>query len=176
MAIILAGTIYGIGKTFFWPTMLAVVSERFPRGGALTLGAIGGIGMLSAGLLGGPGIGYKQDYFASEFLQEKHPAIYQEYVSDSEHSFLIFPKIAGLDGTKVGSLLEKNPADLTAQEKESRTVLENASIHGGQMAFKWTALVPLFMAVGYLILIFYFRAKGGYKAIYLEENENAAAP
>jgi MFS family permease len=57
VAIILAGTIYGVGKTFFWPTMLAVVSERFPRGGALTLGAIGGIGMLSAGLLGGPGIG-----------------------------------------------------------------------------------------------------------------------
>ncbi len=52
MAILLAGTIYGIGKTFFWPNMLAVVSERFPRGGAPTLGADGGIGMLSAGLLG----------------------------------------------------------------------------------------------------------------------------
>ena len=34
-----AATVYGIGKTFLWPTMLGVVSERFPRGGALTLGA-----------------------------------------------------------------------------------------------------------------------------------------
>src|SRR5262249_50896700 len=59
--IVLAATIYGLGKTFFWPTMLGVVSERFPRGGAVTLGMIGGIGMLSAGLLGGPGIGYNQD-------------------------------------------------------------------------------------------------------------------
>ncbi len=41
--------------------MLAVVSERFPRGGAETLGAVGGIGMLSAGLLGTPGIASSQD-------------------------------------------------------------------------------------------------------------------
>ena len=31
MAALLALTIYGLGKTFFWPTMLAVVSERFPK-------------------------------------------------------------------------------------------------------------------------------------------------
>ena len=40
-AAVVAATIYGIGKTFFWPTMLGVVSEQFPRGGAVTLGAIG---------------------------------------------------------------------------------------------------------------------------------------
>ncbi len=27
-------------KTFFWPTMLGVVAEQFPKGGALTLNAI----------------------------------------------------------------------------------------------------------------------------------------
>ena len=43
---ILAATVYGCGKTFFWPTMLGVVSERFPKGGAMTLGITGGIGML----------------------------------------------------------------------------------------------------------------------------------
>ncbi|MEQ9209828.1 MAG: MFS transporter, partial [Pseudomonadales bacterium] len=114
MAIMLAGTIYGIGKTFFWPTMLAVVSERFPSGGALTLGAIGGIGMLSAGLLGGPGIGYKQDHFAAEYLDETHPAVHQEYVSERKQGFLFFNEIAGLDGAKVGALLERNPAELSA--------------------------------------------------------------
>jgi len=175
VAIVLAGTIYGIGKTFFWPTMLAVVSERFPKGGALTLGAIGGIGMLSAGLLGGPGIGYKQDYFAAEFLQEEHPAVHQEYVSDSKHGFLFFPEIAGLDGAKVGALLEKNPAELSATETEERAILEEASIRGGQSAFRWTALVPLTMALGYLLLIFYFRAQGGYKAIKLGNEDDATA-
>lgn len=175
-AIILAGTIYGIGKTFFWPTMLAVVSERFPKGGALTLGAIGGIGMLSAGILGGPGIGYTQDRFAAEFLHEKHPAIHQEYVSDSKQGFLFFREVAGLDGAKVGALLAKNPAELSATETEERAILVEASIRGGQSAFRWTALVPLTMALGYLLLIFYFRAQGGYKAIQLEKEESATAP
>src|SRR5262249_53013893 len=60
-----AVTIYGLGKTFYWPTMLGVISERYPRGGALALGISGGIGMISAGFLGGPLIGYKQDLAAS---------------------------------------------------------------------------------------------------------------
>ncbi len=176
VAIIVAGTIYGIGKTFFWPTMLAVVSERFPKGGALTLGAIGGIGMLSAGLLGGPGIGYTQDHFAAEFLHEKHPAVHQEFVSDSKQGFLFFPEIAGLDGAKVGALLEKTPAELSATETEERAILVDASIRGGQTTFRWTALVPLTMALGFLLLIFYFRAQGGYKAIQLGKEESATAP
>jgi len=173
VAIIAAGTIYGLGKTFFWPTMLAVVSERFPRGGALTLGAVGGIGMLSAGLLGGPGIGYKQDRFAAEFLQDEYPAVYQEYVSDNKQGFLFFPETAGLDGAKVGALLEKNPAELSATESEKRVILEEASIRGGQSAFRWTALVPLTMALGYLLLLLYFRAQGGYKPIQLGKEDDA---
>ena len=42
-----AATIFGVGKTFFWPTMLAITSEQFPRGGALLLNLMGGAGMLS---------------------------------------------------------------------------------------------------------------------------------
>lgn len=49
---ICAATIYALGKTFFWPTMLGVAAERFPKGGALTLNAIGGMGMLSVGVIG----------------------------------------------------------------------------------------------------------------------------
>jgi cytochrome c-type biogenesis protein CcmH/NrfG len=131
--------------------------------------------MLSAGLLGGPGIGYKQDHFEAEFLQEEHPAVYQKYVSDSKQGFLLFPDIAGLDGAKVGALIEKDPAELTATETEERAILKEAAIRGGQSAFRWTALVPLTMAFGFLILIFYFRAQGGYKAIKLGNEEDATA-
>src|SRR5262249_44012790 len=65
-----ASTVYGLGKTFFWPTMLGVVGERFPKGGALTMGTIGGGGVLSGGLPGGPRIGYKQDFFATAELRQ----------------------------------------------------------------------------------------------------------
>ncbi|HTL04060.1 MAG TPA: MFS transporter [Vicinamibacterales bacterium] len=46
-----AATIFGIGKTFLWPTMIGVTSELFPRGGPLLLSLMGGAGMLSVGLV-----------------------------------------------------------------------------------------------------------------------------
>src|SRR5262249_42210817 len=58
--IFIAATLYGFGKTFFWPTMLGVVSEQMPKGGALTLNAISGIGMLAVGTLGTTYIGTLQ--------------------------------------------------------------------------------------------------------------------
>jgi MFS family permease len=42
-----AATIFGAGKAFLWPTMLGVMAERFPRGGALTVSLMGGAGMAS---------------------------------------------------------------------------------------------------------------------------------
>ena len=59
--ILLAATIYGLGKTFFWPTMLGVVAERFPKGGALTLNITGGMGMIAAGVIGAGVLGFIQD-------------------------------------------------------------------------------------------------------------------
>ena len=46
-----AATIFGIGKAYFWPTMLGVTSERFPRGGPLLMAIMGGAGMLSTGII-----------------------------------------------------------------------------------------------------------------------------
>ena len=46
-----AATLFGVGKTFLWPTMLGVTAEQFPRGGALLLSLMGGAGMLSVGLV-----------------------------------------------------------------------------------------------------------------------------
>ena len=102
---VLAATVYACGKTFLWPTMLAVVSEQFPRGGAITIGAVGGVGMLSAGLLGSPGIGFEQDYYAAQSLQKSDPAVYERYKSPTKNTFLAF-ETTGLDGSKVG-VLEK---------------------------------------------------------------------
>ncbi len=165
---VIAATVYALGKTFLWPTMLGVVSERFPKGGAITIGAIGGVGMLSAGLLGGPGIGYKQDYFASKDLKEKSPAAYEVYKSDTKNSFLFFPEIQGLDGTKKGALLAKADDKMTPEEKAAKPIVVAANLEGGRMALKVTAVVPLTMAVLYLLLIFYFKSKGGYKQVHIE--------
>lgn len=51
VAALTAATIFGIGKTFLWPTMLGITAEQFPRGGALLLSLMGGAGMLSVALV-----------------------------------------------------------------------------------------------------------------------------
>ncbi len=75
-----AATCYGIGKTFFWPTTLGVVAEQFPKGGALTLNSIAGVGMLSAGILGAPLIGLVQDTGLVDGLRRTNPDLVREYV------------------------------------------------------------------------------------------------
>ncbi len=203
IAVVAAATVYGLGKTFLWPTILGVVGERFPQGGALVMGAMGGVGMLSAGLLGGPGIGYKQDYYASQELQESSKETYDRYVSKHERKFLVFPAIAGLDGQKVATLgdngadlakrlelaegLDKQSPDAkdlealsqwwgdakTYAEKDEPEI-KQASIFGGRMALKWTALVPFSMFVGFLLLVIYFRMQGGYKQEHLHQLDDRA--
>jgi hypothetical protein len=144
--------------------MLGVVSERFPKGGAITIGAIGGVGMLSAGLLGGPGIGYKQDYFAAQELKAKDAALYDQYKSETKNDFLLFPEIQGLDGAKVAAIRSKAPGERT----EAEATVHEADLHGGRTALKATAAVPAAMALCYLILILYFKARGGYKQVHIE--------
>jgi hypothetical protein len=51
VAAIAAATIFGIGKTFFWPTMVGITAELFPRGGALLMAIIGAAGMTSVSVV-----------------------------------------------------------------------------------------------------------------------------
>jgi hypothetical protein len=103
----MAVTIYGVGKTFLWPTMLGVIGERYPKGGSLAMGLTGGIGMLSAGALGTPIIGFEQDYYASAQLKEKAPSAYERYeAANANELFGGALKVKGLDGQKKGVLLD----------------------------------------------------------------------
>ncbi|MEK0448917.1 MAG: hypothetical protein RL088_1185 [Verrucomicrobiota bacterium] len=196
-ACVIAATVYACGKTFLWPTMLAVVSERFPKGGAVAIGMVGGVGMLSAGLIGGPAIGFKQDYHASSNLQQVSKETYDRYKADDENSFFGF-KTVGLNGSKVailddggkelaraGELLAKegkkdeNHAKLAtwwegakASADKDKKPVDEAGIHGGKTALKLTAYVPAMMAVIFLLLILFFKAQGGYKALNVEDGKH----
>lgn len=132
LILVVAATVYALGKTFLWPTILGVVGERFPKGGALVMGAMGGVGMLSAGLLGGPGIGFKQDYYASKQLSEEKPETYARYQAGGENTFLfgIF-KARGLDGSKVATIEDKGKqlaADIEAVEKSGQKLEDAGSL------------------------------------------------
>jgi hypothetical protein len=155
--------VYAVGKTFFWPTMLAVVGDRFPRTGAVAMSIMGGIGMMSAGLIGGPGLGYAKDRFTAEHLMETSPAIYEQYRAPSPSKFLFFEEVHGLDGTKL-SAAQTAPA----KTPEQQTVVE-ASIVGDRQTLKADAFIPAIMALIYLLLFFYFKAIGGYKPVHIGE-------
>ncbi|MCI4666804.1 MAG: MFS transporter [Bacteroidia bacterium] len=46
-----AAIVFGVGITFFWPTMLSFVSEEIPKSGALGLSVMGGLGMFATSLV-----------------------------------------------------------------------------------------------------------------------------
>ena len=158
----IALAVYAVGKTFFWPTMLAVVGDRFPRTGAVAMSIMGGIGMMSAGLLGGPGLGYAKDRFTAEHLVTTAPAIYEQYKAPVPSRFLFLDEVHGLDGTK---LSEAQRA--AAKTPDQQTVAE-ASIMGDRETLKADSFIPVAMAVVYLLLFFYFKALGGYKTVRID--------
>jgi len=46
-----AATVFYVGVCFMWPTMLGITSERFPQGGAFTMGLMGFAGQFVLGLV-----------------------------------------------------------------------------------------------------------------------------
>jgi MFS family permease len=53
-----------IGTAFWWPAMLGMTSERFPRGGPLLLAIIGASGAVSTALAG-PVMGWINDTYGA---------------------------------------------------------------------------------------------------------------
>ena len=156
--IFVAATIYALGKTFFWPTMLGVVAERFPKGGALTLNAIGGMGMLSVGVIGATFLGNIQDKQIDTYLANNHQAVYSKVVAEEKAS--LFGKYLPLDQDKVALLPEV--------EKQ---IINNGKAIAKKNALLTVAIFPAIMLICYVILILYFKSKGGYKPVVLEKQQ-----
>jgi MFS family permease len=155
--------VYASGKTFFWPTMLAIVGDRFPRTGAVAMSIMGGIGMMSAGLLGGPGLGYAKDRFTAEHLSATAPAIYEQYKAPVPSKFLFLSEVRGLDGTKLSA------AQTAAVKSPEQQIVSDASIVGDRETLKADSFIPAAMAAIYLLLFLYFKAIGGYKPLRIDE-------
>lgn len=193
-----AATFYSFGKAFLWPTMLAVAGERYPLSGAVAMGALGAAGMITVGQIGGPAIGHKQGYNMSAKLEADSPETFQRFAGDEETSFmgrfaykpLVAEKLAAANGVKLnedGSVENassiENAALLSADEKAK--LMENvavdakavqaANLYGGQRALTLTAYVPAAMAVGFLILLLYYKAMGGYKVLHVNEDGSLTA-
>jgi len=158
--------VYAIGKTFFWPTMLAIVGDRFPATGAVAMSLMGGVGMMSAGLIGSPGLGYFKDRLAAEALQDESPALYEEFKSDGDASkFLAFEPVQPINP----QTLEEAKTTKVGERTEGQQTIVAADIEGNRDTLRVDSLIPAAMAVIFLFLFLYFRRIGGYKPLSLEK-------
>ena len=48
---LVAATVWAVGVAFMWPTMIAAVAHRYPRGGAWTIGLVGFAGAMAIQLV-----------------------------------------------------------------------------------------------------------------------------
>jgi len=160
LVILVAATVYAFGKSFFWPTMLGVVAEQFPRGGALTINTIAGVGMLCVGILGNPLLGFIQDQAIETGIVEYDEAEGTEYGPTyvTQEKVSLFYEYRALDQ----AMLEQAP-------EEDQEVLDQITSEVKKETLFTIAILPTIMLVCYLILMVYFRSKGGYKTVHIHE-------
>jgi MFS family permease len=158
VAIVVAATVYSFGKAFFWPTSLGVVAEQSPRGGAITLNVVAGIGMLGAGVVGGPLIGQVLDqqmvHGVATYDAKNNTQLVQELKTEKRG---IVGKYVAIDPSKRAQLSGDPKAAVDAADRESK-----------HDALRIITVLPLIMFVVYLGLILYFRSRGGYRPVVLD--------
>ena len=156
LAIFGAATLYGVGKTFFWPTMLGITAEQSPKGGALTLNAMGGIGMIAVGVIGFPFIGALQEKTASATLAHESPALAQSVLMQKTYL------LGGYD-----AINPEKAQSLT--DAVSVKAVASANLAGQFDALARMTMLPAFVLVCYVGLFLYFRSKGGYRPVVLAD-------
>ena len=139
--------------------MLGVTSEQCPKGGALTLNAMGGIGMLAVGILGFPFIGFLQESSATAKLQSSNPAIYETVTVQKNY---LLGAYKAIDPVKSAAITETADAE----------AIKSATTTGQFSALGKMAIFPAFMLICYLGLILYFRSRGGYKPVNLGDQSH----
>jgi MFS family permease len=146
---IAAATIYGLGIVYFWPTMLGVTAERFPRGGAFLLGLMGCIGNLSVALVQ-PWMGHINDQITLAAI----PTEVQNQIV-----------VAGaLDPGKVKTLPPAEQAIVTEAQKE-----------GAKWSFRYVSALPVLLVLIFGGIALSDRARGGYKPEVLSGKELSPA-
>lgn len=164
----ISATVFAVGVTYFWPTMLGFVNERVPKTGALGLGLMGGVGMAVVGLITSPLMGNIADRYAPDRMPfQQTRAVLQETVET-------FPALSDREGiteydiTHAVSLskealqgIDENAQELPPLETanalraivntgignetadRAQQILDTADNYGGRMSFRWVAPVSV---------------------------------
>jgi MFS family permease len=199
----IAATFYGFGKTFLWPTTLGVVSEQYPKGGALMLNAIAGVGMISVGTIGNPAIGAVLDNAQAAEIRAADPALASRliverpgmfglsYAMDPAQRALLAQDLAaasarvqqtippGVPSGEIPPAVLEQALDADPEYREltrQEAMLGAIDARTKQATLAKIAILPTIMLVCYLGLIAYFKSIGGYRpTLLISESPGAAA-
>jgi MFS family permease len=165
-------TVFGIGIAYFWPTMLGVTAERFPKGGALVMGLMGCVGNLAISqalpLIGAIYDSYTVAKLPSDLRKATVTANGTEVplVKTGEVPSWVPPEVssriypAGLD--------RLNPeAKPFVPAGEIKTAVDAAEADGARQAFRWVAVMPAVLIVIFGLIGLVDKMRGGYKQVHL---------
>jgi len=142
---IAAATIYGLGIVYFWPTMLGVTAERFPRGGAFVLGLMGCVGNLAIGVV-------------------------QPWMGGINHKITMAAIPAELSNqVVVAGVIE--PGKVKALPEADQKVVLDAQKEGAKWSFRYVSALPVILIIIFGGIALSDRARGGYKPEHLGEKE-----
>lgn len=162
--IVVAATVYALGKTFFWPTMLGVVSEQFPKGGALALNFTSAVGMMGVGVIGAVILGVVQDKQLDQNLaaydQNNNTTLHSTYLTEEKEG--VFGSYPTIDSDKLVNAPEEASLTITKVQDEAK-----------KDALRTVAIFPMGMFIIYLGLFFYFKSRGGYKPVVLVDETDS---
>ena len=168
VAVFIAFTLYALGQTYYWPCMLGFTSERYPKGGALTLNTVSAIGLLSVGIIGAPILGVAFDSSIHATVKAEVPALEQAARADGGFMWMVHEKI---DAKKAGEYVLALPeAERAAAEKVYRNEAPQgeAQVQAGRDALAFAVRFPLILSIVFGIIALWFRSKGGYKPVVLD--------
>lgn len=184
----LSGTVFALGITYIWPTMLGFVNERIPKTGALGLGLMGGMGMGIVGLLTAPIMGNIADQYAHQQMPraqtirvlEQTVATFPDYLAEGDVANADIQQAVNLSG-EVLDEINNNGADeelppLTTANalraivgsgvenevvSEAQSILGPADNYGGRISFRRIAPISIIPLVIFSFLWYRDRKKEG---------------
>jgi MFS family permease len=141
----LYATIYGLGIVYFWPTMLGVTAERFPKGGAFLLGLMGCVGNLAVAVI----LPVMGSIYDQSTLGALAPELRPNVVVGGK-----------LDADKLAELAKTQKTEVTAAE-----------IEGARQAFRTVSVLPVALVLIFGAIAISDRIRGGYKPEQLSIDE-----
>lgn len=246
MVIFVAFVLYGVGQTFYWPTVLGFTSEQFPKGGAMTINTITAMGMLGVGVFGNPYLGSVADDYNTKTVVENRNDLLDDKALfysakdnkveektaylNKDKTFMwkkrdvvnkpaleFHPELLTEEGKKLASDIVKVQALSEEKKKElnvdtNALVISDAPLEGeklkasrkakqafaeagrektyneaglklfdqmgenGRNVLRVAAIFPIILMISFGLIWIYFKLKGGYKAVHLDEADYDGNP